>query len=531
MSRSQPEGESEPVAGDVRGPSGVVPQADARLVAALDAMLDPALWLSTHRDGDEVVDFVVEAVNGAAERLLGAKAADLVGRLLCELRPNVRSGGFFERYRRVAASGEPLEEEFATDAGRWLRERVVRVGDGVVVVSRDVSEARTAEARLRQSERLASLGVLLAGVAHEINNPITYTLANLEAVAEVIDQHRRAGDGEEGWLDDVAGAVAEALAGAGRVRDVVRDLRTFSRPTTGSATVRASDVSTVVEAAVRMAGHEVKHRAALVKDMAEVPPVAMGESRLGQVLINLLVNAAQALGSAPADRNTIRINVLRAGPDRVAVEVVDNGPGMEPEVAARAFDPFFTTKPAGAGTGIGLAVCKSLVEAAGGIIEVESALGEGTTFRLLLPVATAEANRSRATHARGAPARRTRVLVLDDEPLVGRALARLIGDEHDVTSATSAREVLARVDAGERFDVLLCDVLMPEMSGMEFFVELNARVPELAARVVFVTGGLALPDVRAFLEPLSNRVLEKPVDSKRLRAILEGVAHERGSTG
>jgi CheY-like chemotaxis protein/two-component sensor histidine kinase len=306
------------------------------------------------------------------------------------------------------------------------------------------------------------------------------------------------------------------------VRKIARDLRIFSRSEEDVRTV--VDIERVLESALRMAWNEVRHRAQLVRDFRPVPPVEANESRLGQVFLNLVMNAAQAIAEGAADRNHIRVGTREDARGWVLVEISDTGAGMAPEVLEQLFTPFFTTKPVGVGTGLGLAICQRLVGAIGGEITVESALGRGTTFRVFLPPARAEAGevaRRTGPVPEVEPARRRgRVLVIDDEVMVAAAVRRAIEGEHDVATLNSAVDALQRITGGERFDVILCDLMMPVMTGMDLHAELSRLEPGQAAQMIFLTGGAFTAKARAFLDQVPNPRLEKPFDLANLRVLV-----------
>jgi CheY-like chemotaxis protein len=256
-----------------------------------------------------------------------------------------------------------------------------------------------------------------------------------------------------------------------------------------------------------------------VKDLAGLPAVHGNESRLGQVFLNLLVNAAQSLQEGRAEENLIRVGGTVLPDGRIAVEVKDTGCGIAPEHLARIFDPFFTTKPPGVGTGLGLSICHSIVGSLGGEIQVLSELGGGSTFRVVLRRSSSQGTRtpSRAT-PRAVP--RARILVVDDEALVGSVLARTLRTEHDVQVVTSARAALDRLANGEQFDILLTDLLMPEMTGMDLYEAIEARHADMVERMVFLTGGAFTPAAREFLTRKKVTCLEKPFEVAALRAAL-----------
>jgi PAS domain S-box-containing protein len=428
------------------------------------------------------------------------------------------------RPRKVRMLRRDHEAVFAEVAGLAL------VWDGepaTVAIARDLTERNRLEAQLLLADRMASVGTLAAGVAHEINNPLGYVLGNLSALMS--------GLAPEVLTPDLKQALADSVHGAKRVRDIVHDLQTFSR---GDATKRNApvDVLRVMDVSIRMAHSAVRHRARLERDYRQVPAVEGTESRLGQVFLNLIVNAAQAMPERSADENEINVRVTADG-DHVVIEVRDNGAGMTDEVRKRIFDPFYTTKPIGEGTGLGLSICHSIVTSMNGAIEVESALGMGTTFRVRFPAAKAPARAETIEPPPVTSERREKVLVIDDEPMIGVMLRRLLAAHCDVLPITSPREALRRIGAQERFDAILCDLMMPRMSGIDFYAELSARSPEMARRTGFLTGGAVTAQARRFMEEHADVTLEKPVEMGRLRALIRvltqrgleaGVASSRG---
>jgi CheY-like chemotaxis protein len=211
----------------------------------------------------------------------------------------------------------------------------------------------------------------------------------------------------------------------------------------------------------------------------------------------------------------------------VIFEVEDTGTGIPPEILPRIFDAFFTTKPLGIGTGLGLAICHRLLTAMDGRVEVDSQVGVGTTFRVFLPRARTGQTRESIVAPSPPPALPLKssasVLVVEDESALGRVLARLL-TPHRVTAVSRARDALTLIRRGERFDVVLCDLMMPEMTGMEFYAELSTMDPAVAQRVVFMTGGAFTSSARTFLESVPNVRLDKPLDTARLRRLVDDMA-------
>jgi PAS domain S-box-containing protein len=412
-----------------------------------------------------------------------------------------------------------------SDGLRFIRSEGVIVRDEsgaavrVVGTAQDLTERKQIEARLMIADRMASVGTLAAGAAHEINNPLAYVLSNLElAACEIRDI---AGDAPSTRLRELGVLIAEAREGGERVRKIVRGLKTFSRA--DEERRLPLDVHPILDVAASIADNEIRHRARLVKDYGEVPPAFADEARLAQVFVNLLVNAAQAIPEGHAEANEIRLVTRTDASGRAVIEVRDSGCGMAPEVLARAFDPFFTTRPVGAGTGLGLSICHGIITALGGEITAESEPGRGSVFRVVLPAAAVEVAPAEApTAAAATPARRARILVVDDDAMLGRALARML-KEHDVTVLTDARDARDRLARDPSFDLILCDLMMPEMTGMELHAELARTAPELASRMVFITGGSFTPAATDFLDRIPNERIDKPFAQGDIRARVQRI--------
>ena len=243
---------------------------------------------------------------------------------------------------------------------------------------------------------------------------------------------------------------------------------------------------------------------------------------LGQVALNLLINAAQAIPEGRSDAHEIRVVTGTDAHGRAFFEVRDTGAGIPPEIADRIFDPFFTTKPRGVGTGLGLSICRGIVLALGGEIVVESRPGGGTTVRVAVPAAPPSAPAPIAAPA-PSPGRRGRLLVVDDEPAVAGAIRRVLASEHEVLVRGSAEEALEAISRGERFDAILCDLMMPGMTGMDLHDALSRVAPEQASRMVVLTGGAFTDDAREFLDQVALPKCDKPFDPAGLRKVVRNV--------
>ncbi len=405
-----------------------------------------------------------------------------------------------------------------------------RVEGGVGIVD-DITDRREIEARLAQGDRMASLGRLAAGVAHEINNPLAYVRTSLDIARREIERFRL--DRDAARLDKMLELIEHADDGIERVRVITNDLKTFSRGDEGSWI--AVEPNRIVETAVNLAWNEIRHRAELVREIQPVPPVMGSESRYVQVLVNLLVNAAQAIHEGDAQHNRITIRTGRVSDDRVFIEVEDTGSGIEPERLAHIFEPFWTSKPKGVGTGLRLSICHGIVTSAGGDIRVtRSAPGEGTTFRIELPAAPYVEDipgggpSARAGGGR-AQLRRARILVVDDEPKLGTTLKLALGDRFDVEVVDSGAGAERLLERDGAFDLVLCDLMMPEVSGMDLYERVRVMRPELAPRFVFMTGGAFTERARAFLKEHRMRRIEKPFPLDRVEELLLEVREREGA--
>jgi PAS domain S-box-containing protein len=466
--------------------------------------------------------------NDAFSRITGYALDELVGRPVALLRSGEHDDAFYDAIWALISKGEVWRGQIVRrrrDGGLYLADLTVcpvldETGKIVNFIDyhNDITRQRELETRVAQAERLASVGMLTAGVAHEVNNPLAYAAANVGLVLEEL---------ERGLAPDEARSAAalellrEARGGIERAKEILRDLRVFARADDTGAGV--ADVHASLDAALGLVATELRHRARVSRSYGDVAPVHAAEGRLVQVFVNLLLNAAQALEGARQGSAEVRV-ATRMSAEHVVVEIADTGPGIARADQERVFEPFFTTKPPGIGTGLGLAICRGIVGELGGSIELESELGQGATFRVVLPAASEpiarEASAPAPPGAEALATRRGRVLVVDDEAAVATSIRRVLGREHDVCIETSARAALARLERGEIFDVILCDLMMPELSGVELYDELTRRAPSAVERMVFLTGGAFGPRAREFLRNVANTCLAKPFDNEALRRLI-----------
>jgi len=549
--------------------------AERQAAEELRVLLSRAMDQTADGLGIYAEDGTILWANAAVSRYYGAPVRELVGRRAWEFFPRGTAQKWKRRWTRIVAEGVVVMEDRTTAPdGRvtpWeLSVALVETKGRKLAVGaiRDVTDRQ----RAAEALRLAGIGTLAAGVAHEINNPLASVVGNLALVRERLTAVREGEPELARFAGEWLAPVIDAEDGARRVREVVAELRVFARAEAGRGPV---DVGRAMRSALSLAQSEIQHRARLVTRIGEAPPVDGSEGRLAQAFANILVNAARAIPEGASLDNEIRVEV-RAQEGTVIAEVADTGVGMSQEVRSRIFEPFFTTREIGEGSGLGLSVTHAIITAMRGRIEVDSAPGAGSRFRITLP-ASREAARiphpapiveepavapvvlppSVATPSRpappptakeipperappSAPARpqpiappsvtaavaaptpRLKVLVVDDEALVARSLQRILQRDHEVDVVDRARAALDRIAGGERFDAVLCDLMMPDVSGMAFYDEVGILDPDLRERVVFVTGGAFTDAARDFLERVTNLRLEKPVDPTTLR---EAVRH------
>ncbi len=483
--------------------------------AVLDGQLQyllshaPLVLFAFDREGN------VTLSEGRGLESLGFRPKELVGRSVFDLfatdptlLANVRRVLGGEDFTVMSPIGAAVHETTLTPT----RNAVGEV-DGAIGVSIDATDRANMQKRLLQAERLASMGTLSAAVAHEINNPLTYLLGSLDALS------KRLADPEPASAQALATHVEQAREGAERVRRIVRGLQTFARQDEDRA--EPTDVQAAIEHAIGMVDNVVRHRARLIRNLGRVPAVMANDLRLGQVLVNLLLNAAQAIPEGHADTNEIRIVSWHdEARGMVTVRIEDTGCGIAPETKERLFEPFFTTKPVGEGTGLGLPICYGILKGFGGRIQLDSVPGKGTAASVHLVACRRPRAGQPALPVVVAPLRRGRLLIVDDDPKVARMLAMLLSVAHDVEVCQDPRAAAERILGGERFDVIFCDLMMPDMTGMDFHAVLHARVPEQAERIVFITGGAFTPAARAFTSTVPNPFLDKPFDDNALHAVL-----------
>ncbi len=467
---------------------------------------------------------VVLEANPAAANMLGfAAAEEMIGTSLrAVLSPVDRT----VMAQRVAAAREgqrlaPHVYEARRRDGARITAEITSVPyehDGkpaVMGFARDVTERLRLQEQLMQSERLAALGTLAAGVAHEINNPLTVMVLGIQALDARLKRALARTQPEE--QRDLSELISELRDSVDRVAGIVGELRTFGR--SDEHPPRPTDIAAVLASAERLAAHRIRPGAEVWPRYDRIPLVMGHARRLEQVFVNLLFNAAQAMPEGrPGNRIDLRASVAEDG--RVVIEVTDNGTGMPSEVRSRAFDPFFTTKVVGEGTGLGLSISHGIVTRLGGEITIESEVGKGTTVRVHLLAATAGETALAPETSRRRPLPRLRMLVIDDEPALVSSLRALLTDEHEIVTAVTGSDACVLLDQGPAFDVVLCDLMMPGMTGMDVHARMTDTRPEVLPRFLFMTGEAFTPRATQFVASVPNKVLRKPFSIEELMTAL-----------
>lgn len=487
----------------------------------------------------------IRLMDGPALARAGRRAEEFEGLTLRQAIASPRYEALEEHYR---AALEGREAAYTSEShGRSYRASVVplpgpagEVMGGLIVIHdvtdivvseaerlraveerRIEAERRAMEARLTQADRIMAVGTLAVGIAHEINNPLASNLMNLEAALERMAHDDELAPSSREYLED---AMHQACVSARRIQTIVKDMQVLARG--GTTARRRVDLHSVIDRVLNISAPHVRPRARVVRDFGPLALVEANESQLGQVFLNLILNAVQALPEGEGARHAITLRT-RADGDAAVIEVQDTGEGMADEVRRRVFEPFFTTKPVGVGTGLGLAISHSIVANHGGDIEVESAPGEGTTFRVTLPIVgrrAGESARPQSTTPPGdRPRHRLRVLVIDDDNELARALQLSLREAYEVEVLHSGRDALARLRRGPTPDVVLCDLMMPELSGTQLYEHI-ADAPELARRFVFITGGAFDADAPDAVRITPVPLVHKPFDLQTLRAVIEECA-------
>lgn len=360
----------------------------------------------------------------------------------------------------------------------------------------------------------------------------------LEGVLNEIRKRGREQSPDDTWVDDLLteGGVPfllhdakeileDNLEGMRRISGITKDLRSFAR--IEGEEIELVDLNEIVRSVSNMVSNEIRHRAKLVENLGKIPLIAADRAKLSQVVMNLMVNAAQAIEEGDASNNKITVETSR-GDGTVVLKVTDTGRGISEEDQERVFEPFFTTKPRTVGTGLGMPIALEIVRKHGGDIRFSSTEGEGTCFEVTLPEETPFAavpslSDSHAPLPAG-PRLRARVLLIDDEAMLLSAMSRILERHHEIVVADGGLQALAELERDDGFDVILCDLMMPDLDGPQLYSALRETMPYLLDRIVFISGGAFTPAAMNFIGSVQNFVLEKPVSRALLLSVIDKIA-------
>jgi signal transduction histidine kinase/DNA-binding response OmpR family regulator len=384
------------------------------------------------------------------------------------------------------------------------------------------------------AERFATVGQVATSIAHEVNNPLAYVIASQQLLREQldhvlalcnqlsagapVDELRATFDaaGGHAFVHELVQAADDVREGATRVRDILRDTRALAQ--TQDAKPAPFDINEAIRSALRIVAAELRHKAEVTTQLAGGLRVVGVPGQLSQVFVNLLLNAAEAF--ANTEGNELQVTSKRIG-GHIVITLSDNGPGIPSDQLPRIFDAFYSSKPS-SGTGLGLPMSRDIVRAHGGEISVASTRGIGTSFSIVLPLAAhpVQALATTPPPFTKPASQRARLLFVDDEPSILRTYHRWFSREHDVVTVDSGQEALAAIRERGDFDLVICDLSMPAMSGMQLYQLIRDEFPALVERIVFATGGATQRELEEFLRSVPNRVLEKPFDLAVLRDLI-----------
>lgn len=512
--------------------------------AALDELMDQQRALrernqelvASRRNLDQILDKIPDAVvvvqdqsivyaNPAFAFIVGANSAaaligtelrswfvpDAAATLALHFAPEPNTGRRMREFR-VAGRQEAVTLEFGPA-------ELVEFDNTecALAIARDVSGRKHIEDHLVRTDRMLSLGRMAAGVAHELNNPLAYVTMNVSLIERAIDR-LPAGKNR----DSLQTAINAVRHGVGRATTIVKDLSTFARPQ--PETTEGVPIGEVLNAAISMTRKQTEARATVMIRLDGPTRVRANRARLEQVFVNLILNASGSFEVDDPVANRIELSTLNSD-DEVAIRVSDNGQGIPPHAREQIFDPFFTTKSVRDGSGLELSICHGIITRFGGDIEVETEVGRGTTFIVTLPLDDSNAKVIPTvplprSHQRPA---RSRILLIDDEPALAAVMKDLLAETHEVMVANSGKDALDLLARDDRFDCVLCDLMLEEVSGIDVYELLQRRDSHLVPRIVFMTGGAFTDASRDFLARIDNPCLEKPFSMDRLLGMIADV--------
>jgi PAS domain S-box-containing protein len=415
----------------------------------------------------------------------------------------------------------------------------------LLLILNDVTEREQLRTKALLNDKLTTVGTLTAGIAHEINNPIASILANLSFLSsqvqsltalitdlKQINQESNLNEKNEqlalllekqektAFLDKINDAIQDTTEAAEHIHDIVHDLKSFTRA--DEERITAIDINEVLNSAIKMSFPMTKFHAVVEKELSEnIPSLLLNRGKLHQVFLNLIVNAAQAIPEGKTSSNKILVS-SKIEDQFIRIDVTDTGQGVAPELVSKIFDPFFTTKSVGCGTGLGLTICREIINSLGGHIEVANTSGNGTTFSVYLPLKLQSKVAIKKINISAAASTRRRLLLIDDESLLLKGLQRILESFHDITAVADGQSALNIIDETHcQFDIIICDLNMPDVNGADVYQYIAEHYPNREQDIIFMSGGVYTQELMDFIANINNKHLEKPFSSKILLSMID----------
>jgi PAS domain S-box-containing protein len=489
--------------------------------------------------------------NDQARSHLAPEAGDIKGMKLMDILPRDSANALLECIAKVRTGASPSRVEIQIsnqDRSDSIPFEVMvasgrskEIDLGVLIVGRDLSERmeiekqrRILERRLYQADKLASLGQITAGIAHDINNPLAWAISNLslleayiaplqKLVSEYRGQGIKSGSGADAEIlkeidENLIDLVKESVQGVRRIRDIIRDLKMFSRIDVAQEAM--TDINEALETSLRMVRNQVDQRAKLVKKYDKLPETYINFGKIGQVFLNLLTNAVRSFETLDVEQNVITLRTWAEG-DEIFAGIRDNGRGIPPELQQKIFEPFYTGSTSEGGTGLGLTIAMDALKILGGGLELSSEVGVGTEFTVRIPVLPCLNDLVKVAEKKPSvpPLHRPKILIVDDEAALVRSLKRSLARRWNVLTACSVDDAV-KILAETSVEAILCDVMIPGKSGTTLFAQTKKLYPGLERRIIFMTGGVFAEQEKAVLDNISNPIIEKPFDMEEIENLL-----------
>jgi two-component system cell cycle sensor histidine kinase/response regulator CckA len=389
----------------------------------------------------------------------------------------------------------------------------------------DITERNRLREQTLLSDKLSTVGTLAAGIIHEINNPMTFLLANLEYINKQIQVVMHDKKKQQDFLQKLNEIIEESIQGVQSVNTIIKDLKGFAR--VDYKHFVPANVHEAISVAIHMAHSQYKNKAKLETDFAvDMPLLMLDVNKLEQVILNLIVNAAQAMDNSNYCNNLICIKTTKEI-NAIRIDISDTGIGISSDILPRIFEPFFTTKPVGVGTGLGLSICYDIVKNMGGEIKVDSVPQKGTVFSIYLPMQLTVSPGAESPKLEPVIETPKNILVVNDSPALLIIIKRILEKHHQVTTCDSRAALELLVSPKKKFDAIITDLNMPDISGIDIYKYVSKNIPELENRIIFITSGAYTAMMKEFISSINNPLLEKPFTTNQLQQALSNIFAEK----